>query len=30
MLIEDGVPRLLHCDWDNTETMWLRNSLGLS
>ena len=28
LVIEDGVPRLLHCDWDNTQTMWLRGSLG--
>lgn len=27
IVIEDGVPRILHYDWDNTRTMWLRNSL---
>ena len=28
LLIEDGVPRILHCDWDNTQSMWLQGSLG--
>ena len=28
IVIEDGVPRILHCEWDNTQSMWLFGSLG--
>lgn len=28
IVIEDGVPRILHYEWDNIGTVWLRNSLG--